>query len=80
MIIMKVTSKDLVLLCSGCLEGHLLVYSETHIDVFNAASGDWIQTINVKKARPLNSTGSLSLCVNNDLTYIIYLSHIHQST
>lgn len=66
-------------LAVSCLDGHLLVYSETHIDVFNAASGDWIQTINVKKAKPLNNSGSLSICVINDLAYIVYLSNVHQS-
>lgn len=64
--------------CLGVLEGHLLVYSETHVDVFDVASGDWVQTINIKKARPLNTSGSLSVCVINDLTHIIYLSHVRQ--
>ncbi|RZF34758.1 hypothetical protein LSTR_LSTR007810 [Laodelphax striatellus] len=59
-------------------DGHLLVYSDTHIDVFNAGTGDWVQTVNIKKARPLNSTGTLSICIINDLPYIVYLSNIHQ--
>lgn len=59
-------------------DGYLLVYSETHVDVFNAASGEWLQTINVKRARPLNTTGTLSICVINDMPHIIYLSNIHQ--
>lgn len=65
------------LFVSHC-DGHLLVYSETHIDVFNAASGEWVQTINVKRARPLNSSGSLSMCVINDMPHIIYISNVHQ--
>ncbi|XP_033608922.1 serine/threonine-protein kinase Genghis Khan [Cryptotermes secundus] len=59
-------------------DGHLLVYSETHVDVFNCASGEWVQTINVKKAKPLNSTGTLSMCIINDMPHIVYLSNIHQ--
>ncbi|XP_054256943.1 serine/threonine-protein kinase MRCK alpha-like isoform X2 [Macrosteles quadrilineatus] len=59
-------------------DGQLLVYTETHIDVFNAASGEWLQTINLKRARPLNTTGSLSICVINDMPHIVYLNNIHQ--
>lgn len=59
-------------------DGHLLVYTETHIDVFNAASGEWVQTVNVKRARPLNSSGSLSMCVINDMPHIIYICNVHQ--
>nr|CAD7392372.1 unnamed protein product [Timema cristinae] len=62
----------------GFCDGHLLVYSETHIDVFNSVSGDWVQTINVKKSKPLNSAGTLSICVINDMPHIIYLANIHQ--
>ncbi|KAL3275979.1 hypothetical protein HHI36_020710 [Cryptolaemus montrouzieri] len=59
-------------------DGHLLVYSETHIDVFNCATGEWVQTVNIKKAKPLNDSGSLSLCILNDLPHLLYLSNIHQ--
>lgn len=63
---------------SGYCEGYLLVYSETHIDVFDCASGDWLQTLNVKRARPLNISGSLTSCVINDMPYVIYLTNVHQ--
>ncbi|XP_044268863.1 serine/threonine-protein kinase Genghis Khan isoform X2 [Tribolium madens] len=59
-------------------DGHLIVYSETHIDIFNCATGEWVQTLNIKKAKPLNDSGSLSLCILNDLTHLLYLSNIHQ--
>ncbi|XP_019696393.1 serine/threonine-protein kinase Genghis Khan isoform X3 [Harpegnathos saltator] len=59
-------------------EGYLLVYSETHIDVFDCTSGDWLQTLNVKRARPLNVSGSLTSCVINDMPHVIYLSNLHQ--
>ncbi|KAK7790994.1 hypothetical protein R5R35_011454 [Gryllus longicercus] len=59
-------------------DGHLLVYSDTHVDVFNCSTGEWVQTINVKKAKPLNNTGTLSICVINDMPHIIYLGNIHQ--
>ena len=65
-------------LLAGFCDGHLLVYSETHVDVFHCASGEWVQTINVKKAKPLNSAGTLSMCIINDMPHIIYLNNVHQ--
>ncbi|XP_043252876.1 serine/threonine-protein kinase Genghis Khan isoform X3 [Colletes gigas] len=59
-------------------EGYLLVYSETHIDVFDCTTGDWLQTLNVKRARPLNTSGSLTSCVINDMPHVIFLSNLHQ--
>ncbi|XP_043282570.1 serine/threonine-protein kinase Genghis Khan isoform X2 [Venturia canescens] len=59
-------------------EGYLLVYSETHVDVFDCTTGDWLQTLNVKKARPLNTSGSLTTCMINDMPHVIYLSNLHQ--
>lgn len=34
---------------SAFMDGHLLSFSETHIDVFECISGDWGQTLNLKK-------------------------------
>ncbi|XP_018577381.1 serine/threonine-protein kinase Genghis Khan [Anoplophora glabripennis] len=62
----------------GYRDGHLIVYSDTHIDIFNCATGEWVQTVNIKKAKPLNDSGSLTLCTLNDLAHLLYLSNIHQ--
>lgn len=62
----------------GYCEGYLLVYSETHIDVFDCTTGDWLQTLNVKRARPLNTSGSLTTCAINDMPHVIFLSNLHQ--
>ncbi|KAH1004202.1 hypothetical protein HUJ04_003991 [Dendroctonus ponderosae] len=59
-------------------DGHLVVYSETHIDIFNCATGEWVQTLNIKRAKPLNDSGSLSLCILHELTHLLYLSNVHQ--
>ncbi|XP_050303766.1 serine/threonine-protein kinase Genghis Khan isoform X2 [Anthonomus grandis grandis] len=59
-------------------DGNLVVYSETHIDVFNCATGEWVQTLNIKRAKPLNDSGSLTMCILNDLTHLLYLSNVHQ--
>ncbi|XP_064020401.1 serine/threonine-protein kinase MRCK alpha isoform X10 [Pogoniulus pusillus] len=40
---------------------YLSVYSENAIDIFNVNSMEWIQTIPLKKVRPLNTEGSLNL-------------------
>ncbi|NXK54740.1 MRCKA kinase, partial [Chauna torquata] len=40
---------------------YLSVYSENAIDIFNVNSMEWIQTIPLKKVRPLNAEGSLNL-------------------
>lgn len=63
---------------AGYCEGYLLVYSDTHIDVFDCQAGDWLQTLNVKKAKPLNTSGSLTTCIINDMPHVIYLSNLHQ--
>ncbi|XP_060520410.1 serine/threonine-protein kinase Genghis Khan isoform X2 [Cylas formicarius] len=59
-------------------DGHLVVYSETHIDIFNCATGEWVQTLNIKRSKPLNDSGSLSLCVLHELPHLLYLSNVHQ--
>ncbi|XP_064365998.1 serine/threonine-protein kinase MRCK alpha isoform X3 [Dromaius novaehollandiae] len=40
---------------------YLSVYSENAVDVFDVNSMEWIQTIPLKKVRPLNTEGSLNL-------------------
>uniref|UniRef100_A0A8C4RMH9 Serine/threonine-protein kinase MRCK alpha n=1 Tax=Erpetoichthys calabaricus TaxID=27687 RepID=A0A8C4RMH9_ERPCA len=40
---------------------YLSVYSENAIDVFDVNTMEWIQTIPLKKVRPLNTDGSLNL-------------------
>nr|XP_023662423.1 serine/threonine-protein kinase MRCK alpha isoform X1 [Paramormyrops kingsleyae]XP_023662424.1 serine/threonine-protein kinase MRCK alpha isoform X1 [Paramormyrops kingsleyae] len=40
---------------------YLSVYSENAVDVFDVNTMDWIQTIPLKKVRPLNLDGSLNL-------------------
>ncbi|XP_049632347.1 serine/threonine-protein kinase MRCK alpha isoform X4 [Suncus etruscus] len=40
---------------------YLSVYSENAVDVFDVNSMEWIQTLPLKKVRPLNSEGSLNI-------------------
>uniref|UniRef100_A0A8C9BB72 CDC42 binding protein kinase alpha n=1 Tax=Phocoena sinus TaxID=42100 RepID=A0A8C9BB72_PHOSS len=40
---------------------YLSVYSENAVDIFDVNAMEWIQTLPLKKVRPLNSEGSLNL-------------------
>ncbi|XP_076060516.1 serine/threonine-protein kinase gek isoform X4 [Oratosquilla oratoria] len=60
----------------GICDGHLLVYSETHIDVFEVISGDWIQTINLKRTKPLMRNGTLNMVMISDLPHVAYLRNL----
>ncbi|XP_077907083.1 serine/threonine-protein kinase MRCK beta [Ictidomys tridecemlineatus] len=44
--------------CSG---SHVTVYSEYGVDVFDVCTMEWVQTIGLRRIRPLNSDGSLNL-------------------
>ncbi|KAF2356106.1 Protein kinase C-terminal [Trinorchestia longiramus] len=59
-------------------DGHLLVYSETHIDVFDVVSGDWIQTLNLRRSKPLMRSGLLNLVMMSDLPHVAYLRNLQQ--
>ncbi|XP_073965611.1 LOW QUALITY PROTEIN: serine/threonine-protein kinase gek [Choristoneura fumiferana] len=38
---------------------HLLIFTTTHIDIYDIESGEWVQTINIPNARPLDASGWL---------------------
>uniref|UniRef100_A0A914E0K7 Amino acid transporter n=1 Tax=Acrobeloides nanus TaxID=290746 RepID=A0A914E0K7_9BILA len=59
---------------------HLCLYSDHEIDIFNVHTAEWVQTINLKKARALSQEGVLSLCYILDMPYIVMLSDLTQST
>ncbi|XP_075043889.1 serine/threonine-protein kinase MRCK gamma [Mixophyes fleayi] len=40
---------------------HLTVFSENAVDIFDVRNSEWIQTIHLKKVRPLNCEGSLCI-------------------
>ncbi|XP_061381086.1 serine/threonine-protein kinase Genghis Khan isoform X3 [Danaus plexippus] len=40
---------------------HLLIFTTSHIDVYEIESGDWVQTINLPNARPLDECGWIVL-------------------
>ena len=63
---------------AGVSDGHLLVYSETHIDVFEVNSGEWIQTLNLRRSKPLMRTGLLNMVMMSDLPHVAYLRNLQQ--
>ncbi|KAL9917053.1 serine/threonine-protein kinase Genghis Khan isoform X1 [Glossina fuscipes] len=58
-------------------EGHLLVFSETHLDIFNTQTAEWVQSIGLKRSQPLSQQGNIVLTYVNDAPYIVYLANIH---
>jgi serine/threonine-protein kinase MRCK len=45
--------------------------------VFDIKTADWIQSIGLKKSRPLSNDGNLSLMKDaNDSPYVVYLSNM----
>lgn len=59
-----------------CDDDYLLVYSETHLDVFDIKSADWIQSIGLKKARPLSNDGNLSSMMMNEAPYVVHFANM----
>jgi serine/threonine-protein kinase MRCK len=49
------------------------------VDIFNTQTGEWVQSIGLKKSRPLSFNGNLSMMVMNDAPYVIYLANLHTS-
>ncbi|XP_033150670.1 serine/threonine-protein kinase Genghis Khan, partial [Drosophila busckii] len=58
-------------------DGHLLVFSETHLDIFNTQTSEWVQSIGIKQSLPLNNIGNVVLTSINDTPVIVYLANIH---
>lgn len=54
------------------------MYSDIHIDVFDVLSGDWVQTINLKRTKPLMHTGILNMVMISDLPHVAYLRNLHK--
>ncbi|XP_039980447.1 serine/threonine-protein kinase MRCK beta isoform X2 [Xiphias gladius] len=53
---------------------HLTVYSEYGVDVFDIHTTEWVQTISLRKIRPLNVEGTLNLLSSEPLR-LIYFSN-----
>ncbi|KAL5287961.1 gek family protein [Megaselia abdita] len=58
-------------------DGHLLVFSDTHLDIFNTQTAEWVQSVGLKRTKPLSNQGHISLTYVNDSPSIIYLANMH---
>lgn len=71
---------NLLLTCSymicfaAFMDPHILCYSEEAIYIFNTVSAEWVQTLCVKKPKPLSSDGSLTLATVSDNPRLIYIN------
>uniref|UniRef100_A0A8C0J881 Serine/threonine-protein kinase MRCK beta n=1 Tax=Chelonoidis abingdonii TaxID=106734 RepID=A0A8C0J881_CHEAB len=59
--------------CS-CNSSYVTVYSEYGIDVFDVNTMEWVQTIGLRKIRPLNAEGTLNL-LNCEPPRLIYFKN-----
>ncbi|KAM4713544.1 serine/threonine-protein kinase MRCK beta isoform 2-T2 [Anableps anableps] len=58
--------------CSN--SSHLTVYSEYGVDVFDIHTTEWVQTISLRKFRPLNAEGTLNL-LSSETPRLVYFSN-----
>ncbi|CDQ98629.1 unnamed protein product, partial [Oncorhynchus mykiss] len=58
----------------GSNSSYLTVYSEYGVDVFDIHTTEWVQTISLRKLRPLNVEGSLNL-LGSEQPRLIYFSN-----
>ena len=61
---------------SAHIHPHILCYSEEAVFVFNTQSSEWVQTICLKKPRPLSHDGSLSIAYVSDVLRLVYIKPI----
>ncbi|KAI8477684.1 Serine/threonine-protein kinase MRCK alpha, partial [Branchiostoma belcheri] len=52
---------------------HLCNFSENQVDVFDVNKVEWVQTMPLKKTKPLNQDGSIALYLGGDPPRLIYL-------
>uniref|UniRef100_A0A1A7XDL4 non-specific serine/threonine protein kinase n=1 Tax=Iconisemion striatum TaxID=60296 RepID=A0A1A7XDL4_9TELE len=58
--------------CSN--SSHLTVYSEYGVDVFDLHTSEWVQTVPLRKIRPLNAEGTLNF-LSSEPPRLIYFSN-----
>ncbi|KAG7454108.1 hypothetical protein JOB18_024226 [Solea senegalensis] len=74
-----VTGVEPVLVSPGSNSSHLTVYSEYGVDVFDIHTTEWVQTISLRKIRPLNVEGTLNL-LSSEPPRLIYFSNTSSGT
>lgn len=59
-------------------DSYLCVYMESHVDVYEVTSGDWVQTMNLKKTKPLCRQGQLCFSLTTEAPQVLYLHPVHR--
>jgi len=49
------------------------------LDIFNIKTAEWVQSIGLKKSRPLSCDGNVSLMMMNESPYVVYLANMLMS-
>ncbi|XP_041427898.1 CDC42 binding protein kinase beta L homeolog isoform X3 [Xenopus laevis] len=63
-------------LACSCSSSYVTVYSEYGIDVFDVSTMEWVQTIGLRRIKPLNAEGSLNL-LNSEPARLLYLKSMY---
>ncbi|XP_078315965.1 serine/threonine-protein kinase MRCK alpha-like isoform X3 [Crassostrea virginica] len=58
-------------------EPYLTCYTENTVYMFHVHNAEWIQTLCLKKTRPLSRDGSLNLYTNVDMQHIVYFKDLN---
>jgi serine/threonine-protein kinase MRCK len=59
---------------------HLTLYTENVVFVFDVITNEWLQTLPLKRARPLCSDGSLVLSNSYDSLQLVYMRHMDKES
>ncbi|XP_053397279.1 serine/threonine-protein kinase MRCK alpha-like isoform X2 [Mercenaria mercenaria] len=55
---------------------YLICYTENSVFVYDVQTAEWVQTLCLKKTKPLNRDGTLNLINNFDALHLIYFKNI----
>ncbi|XP_052697457.1 serine/threonine-protein kinase MRCK alpha-like isoform X3 [Crassostrea angulata] len=58
-------------------EPYLTCYAENTVYMFDVQQAEWVQTLCLKKTKPLSRDGSLNLYTNLDMQQIVYFKDLH---
>lgn len=60
----------------GYSDPYLICYTENSVFVYDVKTAEWVQTMCLKKTKPLNREGSLNLINNFDALHLIYFKNV----
>ncbi len=60
----------------GYHSGYLVLYAENHVNIMEASTGEWIQTLNLKRTKPLDTSAVLNLTYVRDDPHVVYFQNL----